>query len=93
MKTTSPKQRIPNLVKKGFDLHQQLTVLNEEFKKIKERLKAEAVARPGEHDPTTPALRERTLGASVLCENLGLGWERPNSTGFVFRIRASGVNE
>lgn len=53
MKNTSSKTRnvIPGLVKKGFALHQQLTVLNEEFKKIKERLKTEASARPAEHLP------------------------------------------
>jgi hypothetical protein len=53
MKTTSTKTGsvLPRLVKKGFALHQQLSVLNEQFKKIKERLKAEAAARPTEHLP------------------------------------------
>ncbi len=52
MKTkASNRNVVPNLVKKGFALHQQLVVLNEEFKKIKERLKTEAAARPHEHLP------------------------------------------
>lgn len=53
MKTKSPKHQsqIPQLVERGFAIHQQLTLLNEEFKKIKDRLKDEAAARPGEHLP------------------------------------------
>jgi hypothetical protein len=53
VKTKTPKSKnpIPSLVKRGFALHQQLLLLNEEFKQIKDRLKAEAAARPGEHIP------------------------------------------
>lgn len=45
MKTKSSKtqKHIPKLVERGFAIHQQLTLLNEEFKKIKERLKDEAI--------------------------------------------------
>ncbi len=53
MKTnTSIRQNhISTLVERGFAINQQLTVLNEEFKKIKEQLKDEATARPVEHLP------------------------------------------
>jgi len=50
-KTSKLKNPIPSLVERGFALHQQLLILNEEFKQIKDRLKAEAAARPGEHIP------------------------------------------
>lgn len=49
--TTNQKTPLPTLVNRGFAIHQQLLVLNEEFKQIKERLKAEAEARPEEHIP------------------------------------------
>ena len=53
MKTKQAKRQnlIPTLVERGFAIHQQLAVLNDEFKKIKTRLKEEAVARPGDHVP------------------------------------------
>jgi len=53
MKTKSSKtnKHIPQLVERGFAIHQQLIILNEEFKKIKERLKTEAANHPGEHLP------------------------------------------
>lgn len=50
MKTKS-QCRIPQLIERGFAIYEQLTFLNEEFKKIKERLKQEAIARPAEHLP------------------------------------------
>ena len=50
-KTSQPKNHIPILVERGFAIHQQLSILNEEFKQIKDDLKAEALARPGEHVP------------------------------------------
>jgi hypothetical protein len=48
MKTQSSSNYIPNLVKRGYDIHQQLIILDEEFRKIKDQLKDEAVARPRE---------------------------------------------
>ena len=50
-KTSKRQSQIPQLVERGFAVHQQLTILNDEFKKIKERLKNEATARPAEHLP------------------------------------------
>ncbi len=50
-KTSQRQSQIPPLVERGFAIHQQLSVLNDEFKKIKERLKEEAAARPAEHLP------------------------------------------
>jgi hypothetical protein len=50
-KNTNQKNTLPTLVNRGFAIHQQLLVLNEEFKQIKERLKAEAETRPEEHIP------------------------------------------
>ena len=50
-KTSKHQIQISKMVERGFAIHQQLAVLNEEFKKIKERLKDEAAARPGEHRP------------------------------------------
>jgi hypothetical protein len=53
MKTKSSKtqKHIPKLVERGFAIHQQLTLLNEEFKKIKERLKDDAILYSHEHLP------------------------------------------
>jgi len=50
-KTSKCQSQIPPLVERGFAIHQQLSVLNDEFKKIKERLKDEAAARLAEHLP------------------------------------------
>jgi hypothetical protein len=50
-KTSKSQSQIPQLVERGFAIHQQLTTLNDEFKTIKERLKKEAVAHPAEHLP------------------------------------------
>ena len=50
-KTSKRKNPIPSLVERGFAIHQQLALLNEEFKQIKERLKEEAASRPAEHVP------------------------------------------
>jgi hypothetical protein len=69
MKTKS-QRRIPQLVERGFAIYEQLTVLNEEFKKIKERLKQEAVARPTEH---LPLLEKDSEGALWIV--LGKGCE------------------
>jgi hypothetical protein len=53
MKTKSSKtqRHIPQLVERGFAIYQQLTVLNEQFKKIKEQLKNEALVYSHEHLP------------------------------------------
>lgn len=53
MKTKSSKtqKHIPKLVERGFAIHQQLSLLNEEFKKIKEQLKSEAIVYSHEHFP------------------------------------------
>jgi hypothetical protein len=48
---TQPESNLTQLVERGYAIHQQLNLLNEEFKQIKDRLKAEGVARPGEHVP------------------------------------------
>ncbi len=50
-KSSNSKSHIPQLVERGFAIHRQLTLLNEEFKKIKDRLKDEAAARLAEHLP------------------------------------------
>jgi hypothetical protein len=50
-KTSKGKNSIPSLVERGFAIHQQLALLNDEFKQIKERLKEEAASRPAEHIP------------------------------------------
>ena len=50
-KTSNRQSQIPPLVERGFAIHQQLSVLNDEFKKIKERLKHEASTNPAEHIP------------------------------------------
>jgi hypothetical protein len=50
-KTSKRQSQIPQLVERGFAIHQQLTLLNDEFKKIKERLKDEAAGRPAERLP------------------------------------------
>jgi hypothetical protein len=53
MKTNTTRHAGPvtRLVERGFAIHQQLTSLNEEFKKIKEQLKFHAGARPNEFVP------------------------------------------
>ncbi len=51
IKKTKRQDSIPLLVDRGFAIHQQLLVLNEEFKQVKDRLKAEAQARPNERIP------------------------------------------
>ena len=50
-KTSKRQNSIPILVERGFAIHQQLALLNDEFKKIKERLKEEAAAHPADHVP------------------------------------------
>src|ERR1700743_2346172 len=50
MKNKSQKS-INQLVDRGFALHQQISLLTEEFKAIKTQLKTEAVARRAEHLP------------------------------------------
>ena len=49
--TTRYKGPVTRLVEQGFAIHQKLTVLNEEFKKVKEQLKLHAAARPNEYVP------------------------------------------
>ena len=51
IKKTKRQDSIPSLVERGFAIHQQLAVLNDEFKLIKERLKEEAASRSAEHVP------------------------------------------
>ena len=53
MKTKSSKsnKRIPKLVERGFSIYQQLSLLNEEFKNIKDELKTEAAVYSHEHLP------------------------------------------
>ena len=48
---SQPESNLAQLVERGYAIHQQLNLLNEEFKQIKDRLKAEGLARPGEHVP------------------------------------------
>jgi len=48
---TQPEINLTQLVERGYAIYQQLNLLNEEFKQIKDRLKAEGLARPGEHVP------------------------------------------
>ncbi|HUB68038.1 MAG TPA: hypothetical protein VL981_11190 [Candidatus Methylacidiphilales bacterium] len=51
-KQSSPSENnLTQLVERGYAIHQQLNLLNEEFKQIKDRLKTEAIARPAEHVP------------------------------------------
>ena len=53
MKTKSSKtqRNLSELVRRGFAIHQQLTLLNEEFKGIKDTLKGEAANYTHEHLP------------------------------------------
>src|SRR5208282_129044 len=69
-KTSKRQSQIPPLVERGFAIHQQLSVLNDEFKKIKERLKDEASAHPAEH---IPLLEKDTEGTQWIA--LGNGCE------------------
>jgi hypothetical protein len=69
-KTSKRQSQIPQLVERGFAIHQQLAVLNDEFKKIKERLKDEAAARSSEH---LPLLEKDSDGAQWIA--LGDGCE------------------
>jgi hypothetical protein len=69
-KSSTRQSQIPQLVERGFAIHQQLSVLNDEFKKIKERLKDEAAARPAEH---LPLLEKDSEGAQWIA--LGDGCE------------------
>ena len=48
---SQPETNLTQLVERGYAIHQQLNLLNEEFKEIKDRLKAEGLARPSEHVP------------------------------------------
>jgi ligand-binding sensor domain-containing protein len=60
VKTTQLKKNpLKSLVERGFAIHQQLLVLNEEFKKIKDHLKAEAETHPNEH---VPLLEKDSIG-------------------------------
>jgi hypothetical protein len=69
-KTSIRQDRIPKLVERGFTIYQQLTLLNDEFKKIKEWLKDEAIARPTEH---LPLLEKDSEGTQWIA--LGVGCE------------------
>jgi hypothetical protein len=69
-KSSNRQSQISQLVERGFAIHQQLTVLNDEFKKIKERLKDEAAARPAEY---LPLLEKDSEGAQWIA--LGDGCE------------------
>lgn len=48
---SQPESNLTQLVERGYAIHQQINLLNEEFKQIKDRLKTEGLARPGEHVP------------------------------------------
>jgi hypothetical protein len=50
-KSSKTKKHTPQLVERGFAIHQQLIILNDELKKIKDRIKTEASAYPAEHLP------------------------------------------
>ena len=50
-KSSKTQRHIPKLVERGFAIHQQLALLNEEFKKIKDQLKGEATVYSHEHLP------------------------------------------
>jgi hypothetical protein len=69
-KISKRQDPIPSLVERGFAIHQQLALLNDEFKKIKERLKVEAVARPAE---LVPLLEKDSEGSQWIA--LGDGCE------------------
>jgi hypothetical protein len=63
MKTNTSKNprkqfELTRLAERGFAIHQQLLVLNEEFKQIKDRLKLEAAAQPSEHIPLSDKTSE-----------------------------------
>jgi hypothetical protein len=51
VKTSRGQTELVRLAERGFAVHQQVLVLNEELKQIKDRLKSEAEARPNEHIP------------------------------------------
>jgi len=52
------KHKLQPLVDRGYAIHRQLTALNEEFKAIKDRLKAEALSRPLDRVPLTDTKSE-----------------------------------
>jgi hypothetical protein len=72
MKTTTSlsKNHLTKLVERGFAIHQQLNILNEEFAAIKDQLKTEAAARPGEHIPLSDKTSEgeQWLAKGADCE-------------------------
>jgi hypothetical protein len=72
MKTESspPKNHISQLVERGFALHQQISLLNDEFKTIKDELKAQAVASPGERVPLADknSAGDQWIGRGAGCE-------------------------
>ena len=70
IKKTKRQDSIPSLVERGFAIHQQLALLNDEFKQIKERLKEEAASRPAEH---VPLLEKDSEGSQWIA--LGKGCE------------------
>ncbi|MEI9997711.1 MAG: hypothetical protein WDO13_00305 [Verrucomicrobiota bacterium] len=79
-KTSKRQSQIPPLVERGYAIHQQLSVLNDEFKKIKERLKDEAVARPAEHLPLLErTAREHSGSPWARVANAALFFPRPKS--------------
>jgi hypothetical protein len=49
--TSLSESHLTQLVERGYAIHQQLSLLTGEFKQIKDRLKTEGLARPGEHVP------------------------------------------
>jgi hypothetical protein len=67
-KSSKSKKHIPQLVERGFAIHQQLIILNEELKKIKEGLKTEAAAYPAEH---LPLLEKDSEGSQWIAKGNG----------------------
>ena len=65
------KNRLQPLVDRGYAIHRQLVALNEEFKAIKDRLKAEALARPLDrvplHDPKSEGVQWIVEGKKAEC--------------------------
>jgi hypothetical protein len=62
--------QIKSLVERGFAINHQLLVLNKEFKKIKDRLKSDAVSRPHERLPllNTEGGGEEWIVRTEICE-------------------------
>jgi hypothetical protein len=62
------QNQVTTLVERGYTILLDLIVLNEEFNKIKERLKEEAAARPNEH---VPLLEKNSEGSQWIAYGAG----------------------